>query len=197
MINSLMTNKMYYNMLFMKEINTLLVCVFCMFISIYGFPPSYHIIYNNILLSYFLCDSLFLDRLDMVVHHFYSICLLQYDRHSCPLFYQYITTKVLSCEISTIFLTLFSLCKRYKNIPNMFINCLQICFVVTFMYFRIFTMTRLFLFDPIFEEIISKQNTIQAKHFGLYVAYSLLNLNYYWFYVIYKKILFKSRTINN
>lgn len=173
---------------FQKIVN-LLVSVFCSYVAFYGFFGKNHQIMDVILMFYFCFDILVTSKIDMLLHHVLTIVLLIFDINTNPIFFHEITRTILLCEVSTIFLCIYNLkplCPRIKQIELY----LKVLFFLSYSYYRIYTLTKLFLFTEKFEKIGKLYVSPGYIQIGSYTCHSLLNLYYYWYAILLKKIVF-------
>ncbi len=170
-----------------QKIVTLLISIFCSYISFYGSPFENHHYVDIFLLIYFFFDILLISKVDMIIHHILTIHLLWIDINTNKMFFEKITKIILVCEISTIFLSIYNLKHMFPFIKKIELF-LKIFFFMTYTYYRIYLLTKLFIFNDEFEMIATSYLQSSQKRFGQYILYSLLNLYYYWYGVIIKMI---------
>lgn len=180
----------------LQKLNNLFISMFCSYVSYCGSPWKAHQTVDVLLLIYFVVDILMVVKLDMLVHHILTIILLLIDMKTNIIFFERITRTILLCEVSTIFLSIYNLKGIFPQI-NKFDLGLKVLFFLTYTYFRIYILTKLFIFNDEFENIGSLYFQSKYKRFGQYICYSLLNLYYFWYAVIIEKIVLSTMKKNS
>ena len=136
--------------------------------------------------------------LDIFVHHFFVFCIIVfYYYHDSQVdkvdvaFLQNGTSTILSLEISSIFLALHHLMTpcTHKIIVEIIKPFNQLCFVVSFSYFRIYQFTYfvLFLLDKNYF-LDNMYKSTWNNYLALMGLHGLVCLNFNWFYLILKKV---------
>ncbi len=192
------------NLLLFQNIYVLFI-VFQSLFAIY----NYRINNNAILLlnipiyfKYFvLSDLLLCSSYDMILHHI-ACLFVTYVSINNPIFLinkQLIFASFIlySCELSTLFLCIKSILLNQFNKNNIIIDIL---FLLTFTYTRIYLFSKYLIFNKdlydIFQDQLQTPFTILSNNTIISISlYSLYFLNLYWFIIIIKKIIKKNNLL--
>lgn len=172
----------------------LIISLLSIYWDLFGFDNYYHVFV--IYFSYFMIDSFFLPyhKKDMILHHGIIIIFLLYSLNSTKEFHYQITSLLIKCEYSSLFLFFIKFLKNLIKVkPHYFpiyvIN--NFFFVVTFFYYRIYNLTYVFYFDPktleVFEE--KNKNSMLLKFVINSIMILFTILNYYWMNKIYALLI--------
>jgi hypothetical protein len=179
-----------YQFLKLKEMMTFFISFYGTFLYFYENSFPYYNTFSYCLLFYFFVDFLNQRKIDMIVHHLLSICLVVLSKQGDSYyFYTKITRNIIAAEVSTIPFTLYTFLSSYSFFPMIKIP-LQIIFLLCFFYFRIVRLTNMLLFDKEVEEIVSYFPFLHRR-ISYFVIFSLYNLNLYWFSLILNKVVVK------
>lgn len=158
--------------------------------DLFGFENYYPVF--STYFCYFMIDSLFLPyhKKDMILHHGLIMIFLLYSLNSTREFHDQIISVLIQCEYSSLFLSMMKFLKTLVKTKNYYFVTLylinNICFFVSFFYFRIYNLTYAFYFNPktrkVFEE--KNKNSMTLKLFINSTMLLFTILNYYWMYKI-------------
>jgi len=132
--------------------------------------------------------------MDMILHHIFANTIVFFSTNHYYLIdiaeQSVIIKNVLSLEISTIFLTMRNILSTIKIENIATIQKLNdICFVFTFAYFRVYRYTQTLIVSNTLTELILVISRNKFYQYSMFVSlYGLLVLNYYWFFLILRKM---------
>jgi hypothetical protein len=167
------------------------------FSSICVFTNSYIIVCSNIVGMMCFIDMFLIKKKDMLVHHLLVLIMIHYmNKHNEIENRDKIVSVILSTEISTIFLITNNLLNRnnsenyYKKCNKIIIiNLNKILFIITFMYYRVYSYYVYLIFNKeIYNTfLIYSKNKLHLFEifFGIY---GLFILNLYWSLLIFIKL---------
>ncbi len=140
-------------------------------------------IHHTLVLSVFVLDYLYYDTIDKKISDMFSVLCLYF-------------------EVSSVFLAIISLLKKSSHsyiAKYNLINILNLLFYGTFIYYRLYYFSQIFLFNnelhiPLFDYCKNVQSIVSkdlcTTHFyGTFLGFALLNI--YWFHLM-TKIMVKS-----
>jgi len=196
---------MIYNLLFktgvkykdVEKYSNIFMLIISIFTTINCFFDYDYEVTTNILKYYLFGEMIILpfNKLDMILHHISSISLLQYIKiYDIDMVNNYYSTKqLLLTETSTIFLSLNSVLKLFRNGENVKLisACQQVSlifFIVTFMKTRLYDFYFNILINDYYMESINKDNILAQRIYVNSFTYILFCLNVYWFTLIIKKV---------
>ncbi len=157
---------------------------------LYGFLNDVYSMKHVYAVSLYMIADILLFKLrnDSLFHHLISLTLFSFihvyniQQTNQPFFNAFM--KILyEAEMSSVFLGLRSFFRSSLN---------DMCFVLSFFYFRIFKLTKHFYFDSILTTSFSKSIDAPWGRYALLIIGSgFVGLNYYWGFYILKKVLSK------
>jgi hypothetical protein len=169
-----------------------LISVLSIYWSIFGFSN-----YNKVFLiyfGYFITDFLFLPwqkKKDIILHHFIIVFFLVYALNSTKEFHLQVTSILIRCEVSSLFLACMETKFLYTNTQTkMFLFLNYFCFLISFLVFRILNLTKGFIFDKNTWKYIEEKNknNIILNYIISFFIFSFLFLNYFWLWKIISTI---------
>lgn len=152
---------------------------------------QYQLINCSYLVGLFcLFDLFYVKKLDMFIHHIFVLIMIYcfYNTLMNNNEKNIFINNILSTEISTNFLMIKSLLSKYK-IKNKLLNIINnICFIITFFYYRIYNYFIYIVISKKIHLIIIKYYNNYQLFFIFFSIYGLFLLNLFWMNLIIKKI---------
>lgn len=139
-----------------------------------------------------IADLYYLKNKDMILHHILVLLMIHHmNAHDEIEIVQHMTAVLLSTKISTIFLTMNSLLDM-KDAPKTVKHLNQICFVISFLYYRIYKYSYFILDTQVNHTIwVNSRNHFEFSEICIGI-YGIFLLNMYWCVLILNKV---NRTI--
>ncbi len=193
-------NKINNKLLLFQNIYLLFIVIYSL-ISIYDYRNTYNtlsLLDTTKYLRIFLLFDLLLCENELIIHHLASLCITQIALNNNILFFNtnvvFYTSILYGTELSTLFLCIKSILLQQFNENIIYIDLL---FLGTFIYTRIYLFSKYLIFEKSLYYIFSEQLTKSASIFYIFndniciniSLYTLYFLNIYWFLIITKKTI--------
>ena len=172
------------------------IALWATFVSIIGIRNYFFI--SSTLSFYLFVDMFFIPfhKIDILFHHLNVIFLLYQGIGSSQKFHNQITILLTRTEASSILLAPCYILNKYRKDYPSTSTILNIIFAISFVYFRIFSLTYGLLFDKETYDVLEEKSRSMTR-VGYYSGLSFLatfqGLQYYWLYHIINVLILKRK----